>query len=244
MNLPHYSKLKHHCKATTHHQKRAIEKLQESLLKRLASPPRVNLDNPVPVPRVYREEPTGHQSNVGGPPDLMEEYNIMMAPSIDTKDPANQKHTHDLREHKELLNKIITSTTKPSLVSEQATKSINVPSTTNDMAVDGHRLPIIDNHLANTLKRCQKIQQKQFNEPIDHNKTDVRKRQPKVESDNAVFEPTSGTCLEYRQIFKTKEKDVWTNSFGTLAQGHQMTGIKCTSAIKFTPWNELPKNKK
>ena len=46
----------------------------------------------------------------------------------------------------------------------------------------------------------------QFNDPIDHNKTDVQKRPPKVESDNAMFELTSGTCLEHRQLVKTTEK--------------------------------------
>ena len=186
--------------------KTAIEKLQELLLKCPVLPPRLNVDNLALVPKVNREEPIGHQYNACDLPDLMEEDNIMMAPFIDATCPANRKYTYDLREHNELLNKIITSTTKPSLVSEQATKSINMPRHANDMAVDDHHLPIIDDHPANTLKRWKKIQQMQLNKPIDHNKTDVRKKH-KVESANAVIGPTSGTHLEHRQLVKTKEKD-------------------------------------
>ena len=108
------------------------------------------------------------------------------------------------------------------------------------MSINDHHLPIIDEHPTNTLKRWQQLQ---YIEPISDTAKDVPQETPKSETANAVFDPTSSTCLEHRQLVKTSERDVWTNSFdtelGRLVQGYKKTDIKGTNTIKCMPWTKL-----
>ena len=141
-----------------------IDKLKDSLLKSPALVPRVKEETQVPVPRltvqnqapiqrVTFQEPISSQITTDDPPDLIEEDNTIPDLSSESQNSTPHKHKHNLRERKNLLNKIIHATTTPALISNQATKSINIPSATDDMPVDDHHLPIIDEHPANTLHR-------------------------------------------------------------------------------------------
>ena len=203
------------------------------------------MQNQAPIPRVTFQEPISSQITTDDPPDLIEENNTIPDLSNESQNSPFHQHKHNLRERKNLLNQIIHATTTPALISDQATKSINIPSAADDMTVDDHHLPIIDEHPANTLHRWQQLQ---CTDSISDNKKNVSHDAPKLESANAVFDPTSGTCLEHKQLVKTSEREAWTNSFGTelgrLAQGYKKTGIKGTNTIKFIPWNKLPTDKK
>ena len=115
--------------------------------------PRVKIETQAPVPRVTIEKPTCDQTNTEDPPDLIEDDNTITDLSNESQNSTPHKNKCNLTEQKDLLNKIIHATTTPALTSDQAIKGINIPSATDDMPVDDHHLPTIDEHPANTLHR-------------------------------------------------------------------------------------------
>ena len=90
--------------------------------------------------------------------------------------------------------------------------------------------------------------QPETTQPPPQPKTIQQQKQPDAaQQANAVYDPVSGAYLKCRELFKTVEKDTWTNSFanelGRLSQGYKTNNIQGTNTLHFIPWNELPENK-
>ena len=77
-------------------------------------------------------------------------------------------------------------------------------------------------------------------------KEGVQTKQTQKESAFAVFDEASGKLLQYKQLLKTKDKDIWkaslSNEFGRLAQGNAR--VKGTDTIKFIHHHQMPKDRK
>ena len=64
---------------------------------------------------------------------------------------------------------------------------------------------------------------------------------------NAVLDPsTTGKMQEYRDLIKTKDKELWQDGaykeLARLAQGHKKGDVHATNTIQFIPHTELPKH--
>ena len=65
---------------------------------------------------------------------------------------------------------------------------------------------------------------------------------------NAVLDPSTGKMQEYRDLIKTKDKELWQDGaykeLARLAQGRKKGDVQATNTIQFIPHTELPKHKK
>ena len=117
------------------------------------------------------------------------------------------------------------------------TNKLNITCHDQNMMTDDNHLPVLDEHPTKLLSH--------WSQPSAPPTTTSKQT---MNSANAVYDPISGTYLEYRELLKTSEKKVWQNSFsnelGRLSQGYKKNNIKGTNTLHFIPWSKLPKHKK
>ena len=104
------------------------------------------------------------------------------------------------------------------------------------MMNDDNHLPVIDTYPIKILSTwCQ------LETSIPSNLTHS------FNSANAIYDPISSTYLEYHELLKTGEKEIWQNSFlnelDCLSQSYNRYKMKGINTLFFIQWSKLPKNK-
>ena len=133
-------------------------------------------------------------------------------------------------------------------VSKEIKSKMNLTHYDTTFGQDDNHLLILDDHPTTFLQLHQTKPQPETTQPPPQPKTIQQQKQPDAaQQANAVYDPVSGAYLKCRELFKTVEKDTWTNSFanelGRLSQGYKINSIQGTNTLHFIPWNELLENK-